>query len=446
MGGRTEPQTTERLGTHVGELEFEHSENREMSEATQDAKFGSAARNMSGGQLETSRARLLVVLAVLYTGQAVPAYLIGMAAVPIMREQGVPKSAIGLVGLLLIPMLLRFLWAPYVDRIRPFARAHRTGWVGLTQAAIVALLVALSFVQPSSVGLFMSIGLAISVLLATNDIAVDGYATRMLKPADRPVGNAIQGAGVAAGVIIGGSGGMVAYQFWGWQAAVLIVAALSLLPLLAAMMMRDSDTDKSPRQEAQASLRAFFARPEAVKVLGVALIYRASEGLMNAMASPYLVDNGVALDTIGYLTGAAAAMAGIAGSVVAAFLMMRLGAIVTLGLLGVLRTACYLWFALHASGLVSGNAGLFAAAGFDTLVRAMEIVAMFTLFMMVASRDQPGTDFSILSCAQILVYFVGWALAGLIADGLGYGLLFAIATTVSLLSAMISISLLKGRP
>lgn len=391
------------------------------------------------------RRQLLTVLAILYSGQAIPAYLIGTAAVPIMREQGVPKSAIGLLGLLLIPMLLRFLWAPYVDRIKPFARAHRTGWIGLTQIAIVGLLVGLSFVQPSSVGPFMAIGLAISLLLATNDIAVDGYATRMLSPADRPVGNAIQGAGVSVGVIVGGSGGMIAYQFWNWQIAVLIAAALSLLPLLAVLMMRESDAETITRHDARPSLRAFFARPEAVSVLGVALIYRASEGLMNAMSSPYLVDNGVSLDTIGYLTGAAAATAGIAGSIIAALLMRHFGAIITLGLLGALRTICYSWFALHALGVVSGNAGLFAAAGFETLLRTMETVAMFTLFMIVSSKAQPGTDYSILSCAQILIYLVGWTSAGAIADRLGYGSLFLLATAVSFLSVMISVRLLKAR-
>lgn len=416
-----------------------------MSGGTPGAERGLSGRSPPGERSGNERVRLLIVLAILYSGQAIPAYLIGTAAVPIMREQGVSKSAIGLVGLLLVPLLLRFLWAPYVDRIRPFARAHRAGWVGLTQTAIIALLVALSFVQPSSIGPFMAIGLTISLLLATNDIAVDGYATQMLSPADRPVGNAIQGAGVAVGVIVGGSGGMIAYHLWGWQAAVLIVAALSLLPLLAATMMGDADAGHATPLPARASLRAFFARPEAVKMLGVVLVYRASEGLMNAMASPYLVDNGVALDTIGYLTGASAAAAGIAGSAFAALLMIRHGAVVTLGLLGLLRTACYLWFALHALGTVSGNAGLFAAAGFETLVRAMETVAMFTLFMTVSSKGQPGTDYSILSCAQVLIFLVGWAISGMIADRLGYGLLFGLATAISLLSVMIGIRLLKDR-
>lgn len=390
------------------------------------------------------RRRLLVVLAVLYCGQAVPAYLVGTAAVSIMREQSVSRSAIGLVGLLLLPMLFRFLWAPYVDRIRPFARAHRAGWIGLTQSAIITFLVALSFVQPSSIGVFLCIGMAITTLIATNDIAVDGYATQYLSSADRPLANAIQGASVSFGLIVGGSGGLLAYHFWGWQVAVLIVAVLSFVPLLAVVMMQEGGGCASPRHDANISLRAFFQRPEAVRALGVALTYRASEGLMNAMTAPYLIDKGIELDTIGYLTGVAAAVAGIAGSVAAALLVTRLGAAKALGLLGLLRTSCYLWFTLHSLDVVSGDAGLLAAEGGKILVRVMDTVSVFTVFMMVSSGKQPGTDYSILSCAQVLIYLIGWASAGLIADYLGYSSLFVVATIISLGSILMSVWLLKG--
>lgn len=61
----------------------------------------------------------------------------------------------------------------------------------------------------------------------------------------------------------------------------------------------------------------------------------------------------------------------------------------------------------------------------------MEIVALYSLFMSVTSSDQPGTDFTILSCAQLIVYLVGSMLAGRLADMLGYSALFTLATVLS---------------
>ena len=390
------------------------------------------------------RRQLFVALAILYVAQAIPAYLMVVAALTIMRDQGVSRSAIGLVGLLLLPGLLRFWWAPLIDRFRPVRRAHRAGWIGLTQIGIVACLIALSFVEPVAIAPFLTIGLLLAVLLSTNDIAVDGYAATALAAADRPIGNAIQGAAVAAGMIIGGSGCLVIYPLLGWQATVLIVAVLSLAPLVALLAMDEVDdrTTLAGTPSARPALSAFFRRPEARQMLIIALVYRCSEGLVQGMEGPYLVDNRVPLDVIGYLTGVAAATAGLAGSAAAALLLIWRGYAGTLTLLGLLRTLCYVWFALHGYGLVAGQGMLFGAAFSHALVRYMEMVALFSLFMGVASRSQPGTDFSVLSSAQMLVFLIGTLLSGVLADRIGYGALFALAAGLSLLSVGASVALL----
>lgn len=385
-----------------------------------------------------ARARLFAVLAGLYVAQATPAFLVGSAALPIMREQGVSRTAIGMVGLLLLPMMLKFLWAPQIDRVRPFARAHRAGWIGLTQVGIIASLVALSFIQPSEVVPFMAIGIILSVLLGTQDIAVDGYATKYLAPADRPMGNAIHGGGSALGVVIGGTGSLVIYHHFGWQVAVLVTTAICLLPFALVFAMNEPAPEPAAAQASRANLRAFFRRQEARRMLVVALVYRSAEGLMAAMEGPYLVDNGVSLATIGYLSGGAAATAGLVGSAVAALLLLRFGGTVALSLLGTLRSLCYAWFALHALGLVGGFGILFGAAACHALIRYMEVVVLYSLFMATASRDQPGTDFSILACSQVMAFLVGMMSAGLLADTLGYAGLFTLAATISIVAVIVA--------
>ncbi len=393
--------------------------------------------------IETGRLRLFVVLGGLYLAQAIPSYLFAAALPPILRQQGVSRTAIGMFALLFVPLVIKFLWAPQVDRIRPLALGHRAGWVFITQAGIIALIVALAFVPPSSIHLILGIGFAVSLLLSTQDIATDGYATRQLQPRDRPIGNAIQGGSVAFGVVIGGTMSLVLYDHLGWTTTILIVAGISLLPLGAALMMREGD----PKVEARGprpSFRAFLARPEARLILAVALIYRASEGLVKAMEAPYLVDIGVPLAQIGYLSGGAATTAGLAGSAIAALLIARIGVENVLALLGGMRTICFAMFALHSAGWLGGHWEVFGAAGFQTLIRYMEIVALYSLFMAVSSSDQPGTDFTILSCAQLLVYLAGSMAAGVLVDRFGYPLLFTAATVISGVAIVATTWMLRG--
>ncbi|MFG1358393.1 MFS transporter [Xanthobacter pseudotagetidis] len=389
------------------------------------AAAGTAATGAIG------RWRLFVVLAGLYLAQSIPSYLLVAAIPPIMREQGVSRTAIGMLSVLMLPLVLKFLWAPYVDRFRPISGLHRAGWVLITQSLTVLAIAAFALIAPTDVWAFLALGMALALFISTQDIATDGYATRRLAPEDRPFGNAIQGGAVALGVVIGGTGSLVIYHHFGWQPMIWTMAALSLLPLASAFAMREDDVTPAPSAP-RASLKAFFARPEAREVLVIALVYRASEGLVKAMEGPYLVDRGVPLDIVGYLSGGAAATAGLIGSGVAAFLMVRLGTAPVLTLLGTLRTVCFALFALHAFDIVTGWTALFGAAAFQTLIRYMEIVALYSLFMAASSRDQPGTDFTILACAQLVVYLAGSFVAGAIADRLGYGTLFALAALLSL--------------
>jgi MFS transporter (putative signal transducer) len=207
------------------------------------------------------------------------------------------------------------------------------------------------------------------------------------------------------------------------------------------------ETDPAGTAEAalsKPSIRNFLARPEARRILWIALVYRASEGLVKSMEGAYLVDAGVPLDWIGYLSGGAAVTVGLGGSFIAALLLHKYGSATVLALLGGLRTICFAIFMLHAFALFTGAAPIFGASFLQTMVRYMEIVALYSLFMSVTSSDQPGTDFTILSCAQLIVYLVGSMLAGRLADLLGYGPLFVLATAISGLAVIMTYGMLRS--
>lgn len=390
------------------------------------------------------RLSLFAVLAALYMAQAIPSYLLAAALPPIMREAGVSRASIGYLALLFLPLVLKFLWAPVIDRVRPFARAHRAGWVIVTQIGVIGCILALLPLWPTNVPGIVGIGFLAALLIATQDIATDGYAIRRLRPQDRAIGNAIQGGAIALGVVVGGTLSLVLYHHAGWTWMLLTAAAFSLPPLFAAFAMRE-DVPETGSAAPRPSIGAFLRRPEVCTILWVALSYRVSEGLVKAMEGSYLVDAGVPLDRIGYLSGVSAMTAGLAGSGIAALLVRRYGTAATLGLLGGLRTLCFALFTAHALGVVVGLWPLFGAAGFQTLIRYMEIVALYSLFMAVSSTEQPGTDFTILACAQLVVYLVGALISGKLADLLGYGALFGLATLLSGVATVATVRLLGMR-
>jgi len=388
-----------------------------------------------------ARRRLMAALAGLYLNQAIPTYLFAAALPAILRDAGVSRTMIGMIGILIIPTVLKFLWAPLVDRtpLRLFGLdrlGHRRSWIVPTQVGVVLCLVVFAFLEPTNMAAVMGIGFVFVMLSSTQDLAADGYATERLKRRDRSGGNAIQAGSIAIGVVIGSSLALLLYARFGWTVAVLVLAALSSCTLLALVFMDEPPAE--PRAVTQArprpSLMAAVKDPTTGAVLVFALIYRASEGLVKGMEKPFLIDQGIGLEVVGYLSGASAASAGLFGAALAAWTIRAAGLWATILGLGLLRSVVFLGFAAYAVLQPGAPWMLLALSASATVPRYMEVVALYSLFMGAASRDRASTDFSLLACAQVLVYSAGGMISGVIADRLGYPALFGIATVLSVVS------------
>ena len=391
------------------------------------------------------RDRIFPVLAGLYLAQGIPTYLLLVALPPMMREGGASRTAIGLFSLLMLPLVLKFIVAPYVDRfaLLPFL-GHRRGWIIPTQLMVSAGIASMAFIEPHQTSMLFTAAFLITLLSSLQDIATDGYAVRRLTEQTRPLGNAVQAGAVALGVIIGGSFALVLYGRIGWTSTILVIAILSLLPLIAAFWMQDlppTAAQAGPSRQ-RVGLREFFRRPHAWMILAFALSYRASEGLVRGMEGTYLVDLKVPTEWIGYMTGASAASAGLLGAAIAALFGHKAGLSTTLILLGGLRSLCFLAFALNALGIWPGIAVALSASAFQTFIRYMELVAIYSFFMASSSDSQPGTDFTLLSCAELVIYLIGASVAGYLADKLGFATLFTLATLISILGVAISVWML----
>lgn len=392
------------------------------------------------------RNRIFPVLAGLYLAQGIPTYLLLVALPPMMREGGASRTSIGLFSLLMLPLVLKFAVAPFVDRFAlvPFL-GHRRGWIITTQLLVSLGIAVMAFVEPHRTGTLFVVALFITLLSSVQDIATDGYAVRRLTAQTRALGNAIQAGAVALGVIIGGTSALVLYGKIGWTATILVIAALSLLPLIAALWMEDAPppAEKAGPSAQGIGLLQFFRRPNAWMILAFALSYRASEGLVRGMEGTYLVDMKVPTAWIGYMSGAAAATAGLLGAAIAALIIRKAGLPATLVLLGGLRSLCFLAFALNAFGVWPGMAVALSASAFQTFIRYMELVAIYSFFMASSSDTQPGTDFTLLTCAELVIYLIGASVAGYVADKLGFEALFTISTIISILGVGTSVWILR---
>ncbi len=103
----------------------------------------------------------------------------------------------------------------------------------VTAAAIAAL-------DPAADRRFLLLlGAVFIFLAATQDVATDGLAVRLLWQADRGLGNEIQVGGYYLGQILGGGPVLVLVDRLGWSAAQGFTAVLLFLPLPLVALPRE---------------------------------------------------------------------------------------------------------------------------------------------------------------------------------------------------------------
>ncbi len=144
--------------------------------------------------------RALVVVALLGFFSGLPLALSGSTLQAWLTVAGVDLKTIGALSLVGWPYLLKFLWAPMLDRWQPLGLGRRRSWLVLTQASLAAVLALCALFDPTqSVWPLVGLALALATLSATQDVAIDAFRTEALTPAARGLGT-LDGRPDAGGV------------------------------------------------------------------------------------------------------------------------------------------------------------------------------------------------------------------------------------------------------
>lgn len=276
----------------------------------------------------------LALLSLLYFAQGLPFGFQATALPVYLRSRGTSLSALGFVGLLSLPWLLKALWAPWVDRFGSDRFGRRKSWIVPLQLALVLCAWGASGAAGRGENLpLLGWIAAMNLFAATQDIAVDGWAVELLKGRSLGPGNAIQVVGYKAGMLTGGGLLIWASGSWGWSALFLWMGALWLLIGAVTFAFPERSPVKTELEMAEPSRRsvramletlwAAFRLPGAGGFLLLIATYKLGESMADAMFKPFLVDRGVTVPTIGLWLGTYGMAASLLGSALGGYWVAR---------------------------------------------------------------------------------------------------------------------------
>lgn len=398
----------------------------------------------------------LPLLACLYAAQGLPFGFFTLALPVLMREAGWSLTALGFLQFLAAPWALKFLWAPVVDH-----HGARRTWLLAMQLASCALAVALAVLgfQAGSVALFVAV-FVFNLLAATQDVATDGLAVRLLNAGERGLANGIQVGAYRFGMVLGGGLLLWVLARTGWTVAFAGMAALLALltwpvwrmaeprgagearsaPAPAALL---TDTPARPRLAWLWLHRAL--RPGVLPLAGLIFCFRFGDQMGAALITPFLLDQGLTKADLALLKGTVGSGTSLLGAALGGALLLRVGRRAALLGSGVLQAAVYGLYVAAALG-AGGVPLLWVATVAEGVVGTVVTVALFALMMDAADPAHPGTDYTLLGSLGVSLAAVGGVAGGLVGDLTGYAPAFAAAAGVSVLGLLALVRWLDARP
>ena len=384
----------------------------------------------------------LVTLLSLYMAQSIPMSFFSTVVPVIMRQQMYSLEAIGLMQLIKLPWIIKFLWAPYVDRTGSSTTGYRR-WIFYSEGFYAFSIAAVAFFslehQFEVIIILMVLAITAS---ATQDIATDAWAIITLKSEERSLGNSMQSMGSFFGSMLGSGVLLIVYHYLGWTWLLLSLAGAVLLAL-APLLMYQPDAmvrKKRPRSKSVSfkDIGSFFRQQAIWKHLVVLAMFHSSLIGIMTMVKPMMIDYGYSVKDIGIISGVMATALGALTAMAAGLLMRKISRSQSAILFATLNLIPGLFFLLmHAQSdtywvIITGVALLWAAY-------AMGMVFVFTVAMDQVRHCREGTDFTL----QIVVVHISSLIiavgSGKIAGAFSYGTLFAGSVILGILTLLLII-------
>ncbi|XP_052234810.1 major facilitator superfamily domain-containing protein 3-like [Dreissena polymorpha] len=407
--------------------------------------------------------RNICFLSFLYFLQGLP-YGLQSRFLPLyFRTHGMSLSHISFFKLLLIPWMLKALWAPFVDRY-----GTKKLWLAYSMFGLFLTCILGSFTDPKYTFLLGFVLFLFNFLTATQDIAVDGLAIQVLAASELASGNIAQVVGYKFGAIF--SGGFITWlgELYGLQWGTIFVG-LAIFYLMAYLLVvkivptenqdhkppkedsyKKSDNENDLPQEKSAGSVSkgrhwiikhfqFVLHTQETKwTLLYVLVYKLGEQGALTLVPLFLVDQAVPASSVGFWTGLVGQTVSILGSLLGGWLVacfritpyrgILLFSLFRIVLLAMVFISVLTWPSVDAASYSSISYGVLVGLMCTMLLGSGVITTTTFTLMMFCSQRSPSaiqaSHYTTMATVEVLGKLTFSVLIGSLADMFGYSLTF----------------------
>lgn len=411
------------------------------------------------------------VLSMLFIGfsSGVP---FGVLAEPLsawLTDSGVSKTGIGLFALVSLPYTLKFLFAPFMDRL-PLGRltrmfGRRRSWALLAQAALLALIPVMGMTAPGIDPLWTGVfGLAVAFSSAAQDVVLDAYRVEILEERKLAAGAATFVFGWRIGQVGAGAAGLILADILPWPTVFWGMGALVLVGVAAMLINPEPRVQMTPESEAlQRQAEAFLERRRSlppslaealawvyaaavcpliefvqrrgaqatVAILAFILLYKFGDAVLGVMKVPFFLEIGFSKTQIAEIAKVFGVFAIIGGGLLGGLVVARLGIMAALLVCGVLMAASNLIFVMQA--WVGPEMWMLAVTiAVENITTGMGTTAFVAYLSSLCNVAYTATQYALLTSLMGFSRTVMSSGAGWLADQMAWPVFFLLTTLAAI--------------
>ncbi len=330
---------------------------------------------------------------------------------------------IGLTANIGLAYLLKFLWAPVFDKVKPLFLGRRRGWLLTVQAALILAIIALALSDPArNLALTLGIAALVAFLSASQDILIDAW--RIESFSSREQGAALAGYiwGYRAALLVTQSGVIALSVATGWHVAMLTVAGFMLAGPLAVWFAPEPDIEPTKtdlRSAVIEPLKEFFSRRGALIIAAYIALHRLGEALAQAMLAPYYTYLGYNRVQIALANSPISLAALLGGAALGGVIVARIGVGRALLWTALFQTAALVMY--PALALCPGHpAMLVATAALESFASGFADTAFLSYLSGLCAPAYTATQYALFSSISPLALRTIAGLSGFMVEGMGF--------------------------
>ncbi|WP_343224643.1 MFS transporter [Oleiagrimonas sp.] len=378
-----------------------------------------------------------------------PLALSGSALQAWFTQAGLSLRDIGWITLIGQAYVLKFLWAPLLDRLPLPWLGRRRGWILLMQLLCGMALVSMSFYTPQgSAGTLAFLGVLLAFSSATQDIAYDAHRTDLLRPEERGWGTAMMQGGYRTAMLVSGALALILADHVGWSWVYRLMGVLMFAAMAVTITSPEPPDEQATRTFAEAVVQPFadfFRRYGALALAWMALmvLYKLCDAFALSLSTTFLLRvPKFSLTELGAINKTFGLVAGLLGALAGGWVVTRMRLFPALLVLGVLQAVVnlgYIWLVHSGPDLVA----LASVVGAENFFSGLGSTAFVVLVTALCNVRFSASQFALLSSlAAVGRVFLG-PLAAWLVPNVGWSMFFAI-TALSAIPGLILVVALRG--